>query len=62
MNLNHSDTAAKTTVATTDKPSVIPEAVTVRVMKQPASRDAQDCSETAIYLDKIILNSDLDWF
>lgn len=61
MNLNQGDTAAKTTVATTDKPSVIPEADTVQVMKQHASSD-QDCSETAIYLDKIVLNSDLDWF
>ena len=62
MNSIHPDTAAKKTAITTDKPSVRSEGGTVRVIKQLPPRDAHDCSETPIYLDKIVLNSDLDWF
>ncbi|WP_461521354.1 hypothetical protein [Porticoccus sp.] len=61
MNLIHSG-AAKTTVMTIDKPPVTPGENIARVAKQRPTQEVKDCSETAIYLEEIILNSDLDWF
>lgn len=61
MDLIHSDSTAKTTVITTDAQPVVHKADNLLPLKR-TPRDIHDFQEVAVYLEEVVLNSDLDLF
>lgn len=55
------ETAATTTVVVVTDQITAPKADNILALKRPA-RDIHELGETAIYLDDVVLNSDLDLF
>lgn len=55
------DTTATTTVVVVTDQITAPKADNVLALKRPV-RDIHEFGETAIYLDDVVLNSDLDLF
>ncbi|TNE76439.1 MAG: hypothetical protein EP334_08455 [Gammaproteobacteria bacterium] len=66
MKVIHNDTVKTTTFMTVDNPHIDGQSPTdaedVLKTNTPAPKDLHDFREVAIYLDEIVLNSDLDWF
>lgn len=66
MKVIHNDNAQTTTFVTIDNQHIDRQDPTgaedVPETNTPAPKDLHDFREVAIYLDEIVLNSDLDWF
>jgi len=60
VKLIHNDNKTTTLVTADDLKAV--KSLDANQAQKPLSKDIHDFRETAVYLDEIVLKSDLDWF